>query len=37
VEGITEFFRDAIRVTRWLATHYVWIDSLCIVQDDDKD
>jgi len=30
-------FQDAIRVTRWLGQRYIWIDSICIVQDDDKD
>ncbi|KAK5674282.1 hypothetical protein LTS10_013020 [Elasticomyces elasticus] len=29
--------RDAIRVTSKLGCRYVWIDSLCIVQDDDAD
>ncbi|EPE36489.1 hypothetical protein GLAREA_08652 [Glarea lozoyensis ATCC 20868] len=27
-------FRDAIRVTRELGQRYIWIDSLCIIQDD---
>jgi hypothetical protein len=27
-------FRDAIIVTRALNVRYIWIDSLCIVQDD---
>ncbi|KAI0409694.1 heterokaryon incompatibility protein-domain-containing protein [Xylaria palmicola] len=30
-------FHDAIRVTRYLNIRYLWIDSLCIVQDDDDD
>ncbi|KAF2135325.1 uncharacterized protein K452DRAFT_210408, partial [Aplosporella prunicola CBS 121167] len=29
--------QDAIRITRWLGIRYVWIDSLCILQDDEKD
>lgn len=30
-------FRDTILVARTLGVHYLWIDSLCIVQDDEKD
>jgi len=30
-------FQDAIRVTRELGKRYLWIDSLCIVQDDEED
>lgn len=30
-------FQDAITVTRMLGLRYVWIDSLCIVQDDAQD
>ena len=30
-------FRDAITVTRALSIRYIWIDSLCIIQDDLKD
>ncbi|OCK82752.1 HET-domain-containing protein [Lepidopterella palustris CBS 459.81] len=30
-------FRDAIRVTRELGIHYLWIDSLCIIQWNQKD
>jgi hypothetical protein len=30
-------FRDAIVVTRKLGVRYLWIDSLCIVQDDPQD
>jgi hypothetical protein len=29
--------KDAIRVTRELGIKYIWIDSLCIIQDDNKD
>lgn len=30
-------FRDAIEVARWLQVDYVWIDSICIIQDDPAD
>ncbi len=30
-------FRDAVTVTRGLGIKYIWIDSLCIIQDDDED
>lgn len=30
-------FRDAIRFTRHLGVRYLWIDSLCIIQDDEDD
>lgn len=30
-------YRDAIEITQALGVKYVWIDSLCIVQDDVKD
>lgn len=30
-------FQDAVRVTRALGMRYLWIDSLCIVQDDPDD
>jgi hypothetical protein len=30
-------FQDAVRVTRELSIPYLWIDSLCIVQDDTED
>lgn len=36
-ETLPQSFRDAIRVTRWLGARYIWIDSLCIVQDDERD
>ncbi|KAI1743121.1 hypothetical protein F4680DRAFT_471994 [Xylaria scruposa] len=30
-------FQDAVRTTRALGIRYLWIDSLCIVQDDEND
>lgn len=30
-------FYDAIRVTRMLGVQYLWIDSLCIIQNDARD
>ncbi|KAI0451343.1 heterokaryon incompatibility protein-domain-containing protein [Xylaria acuta] len=35
--ALPQSFQDAIRVTRWLSARYIWIDSLCIVQDDKQD
>ncbi|QMW37719.1 hypothetical protein G4B11_000955 [Aspergillus flavus] len=34
---LPQLFRDAIRITNRLGVSYLWIDSLCIVQDDRKD
>lgn len=34
---VPQAFRDAITVTRELGTRYLWIDSLCIIQDDHDD
>lgn len=36
IEGLHQTFRDALLVARKLGITYVWIDSLCIVQDDDN-
>lgn len=33
----TKTFRDAMDVSRKLGIQYIWIDSLCIIQDDDND
>lgn len=30
-------YEDAIRITRSLGCHYLWIDSLCIIQDSEDD
>jgi hypothetical protein len=36
-QDLTRTFRDAIDVTRKLGVQYLWIDSLCIVQDNAED
>ncbi|KAL5317895.1 hypothetical protein ACEPPN_014995 [Leptodophora sp. 'Broadleaf-Isolate-01'] len=35
--SLTKTFQDAITLTRKLGFHYIWIDSLCIIQDDEND
>ncbi|KAI1739587.1 hypothetical protein F4680DRAFT_459176 [Xylaria scruposa] len=35
--SLPKTFRDAIQVTRGIGIKYLWIDSLCIIQDDDDD
>ncbi|KAM0236650.1 hypothetical protein ACHAP5_009286 [Fusarium lateritium] len=37
VDDMPPTFRDAIEVTRQLGFRYLWIDSLCIIQDDKSD
>lgn len=37
VEKLPKTFQDAISITRKLNIPYIWIDSLCIVQDDNED
>jgi Heterokaryon incompatibility protein (HET) len=37
ISTLNKTFRDAIEVTRWLGIEYLWIDSMCIIQDDDDD
>ncbi|KAF3811707.1 hypothetical protein GCG54_00014456 [Colletotrichum gloeosporioides] len=34
LSSMPQTFKDAIAVTRYLGMRYIWIDSLCIVQDD---
>jgi hypothetical protein len=34
---LSKSFRDAIAITRKLGIRYLWIDSLCIIQDDRED
>ena len=36
-EDLPQSFKDACTVTRYLNQKYIWIDSLCIVQDDADD
>lgn len=36
-KSLPKNFQDAVRVTRAMGVSYLWIDSLCIVQDDGKD
>ena len=36
-EGLSRTFQDAIWVTRELGLRYLWIDSLCVIQDDPDD
>ncbi|KAI8625091.1 hypothetical protein F5Y19DRAFT_479965 [Xylariaceae sp. FL1651] len=37
VERLPKMFQDAITATRGLKIRYLWIDSLCIIQDDNDD
>jgi hypothetical protein len=37
VEQLPRTFRDALEIIRKLDLEYIWIDSLCIVQDDERD
>lgn len=36
-ESLPKTFQDAVRVTRELGIAYLWVDSLCIIQDDEQD
>lgn len=36
-DELSRTFRDAVQITRALGCRYLWIDSLCIVQDDTRD
>jgi Heterokaryon incompatibility protein (HET) len=36
-EALPRTFRDAITITKTLGLNYLWIDSLCIIQDDKLD
>lgn len=37
VDELPKTFRDAVKVTRYLGIRYLWIDALCICQDDADD
>jgi len=37
VDSLPRTFRDTLTITRGLDIKYIWIDSLCIIQDDDDD
>jgi len=37
LEALSQTFKDAIEIARELGFAYIWIDSLCIVQDDPED
>jgi hypothetical protein len=37
LQELSQLYRDAIQVTRRLCLQYLWIDSLCIVQNDEAD
>ncbi|RDW56534.1 hypothetical protein BP6252_14124 [Coleophoma cylindrospora] len=37
VLDLPQTFQDAVRITRELGLRYLWLDSLCICQDDHKD
>jgi hypothetical protein len=37
LEELTRTFQDAVHTTRFLGIQYLWIDSLCILQDDPDD
>ena len=37
MEGLAQTFIDAMRITRELGYQYIWIDSLCIMQDSPED
>ena len=36
-EGLPRTIKDAIAVTKSLGLNYLWIDALCIIQDDEAD
>src|SRR5438034_1924444 len=37
MRALPKTFQDAVLLTRALGVRYLWIDSLCIIQDDEKD
>ncbi|KAL8713517.1 MAG: hypothetical protein Q9220_002379 [cf. Caloplaca sp. 1 TL-2023] len=36
-QTLPQTFQDAVHITRQLGFRYLWVDSLCIIQDDPKD
>jgi hypothetical protein len=36
-DSLPQTFQEVIKVCRWLAIRYLWIDSLCIIQNDSAD
>jgi hypothetical protein len=36
-DELSKTFQDAIKITQGLGVRYIWIDALCIVQDDQED
>lgn len=37
IDGLAQTFRDAMHITQQLGYRYIWIDSLCIMQDSPED
>ena len=37
IDDLSNTFRDAVNIARTLGARYLWIDSLCIIQDDGDD
>ena len=37
ISSLPQTFQDAIAFTRWMGIQFLWIDSLCIIQDSMKD
>lgn len=37
LSSLAQNFQDAIKITRDLGLRYIWIDALCIIQDDEED
>ncbi|KAL9066791.1 MAG: hypothetical protein Q9157_007018 [Trypethelium eluteriae] len=37
VDGLPATYKDAIHITKALGVRYLWIDSLCIIQDSEED
>lgn len=34
---LTKTLQDAVKITAWLGFRYIWIDSICIIQNNDED